>query len=428
MESATHRRGARPERAIGTDQTKKFVYVVEADGKPQFREVHLGALYDGMRVVQGDVKRGEHVVVDGLQRIQPGMTVAPAVLQVDAKGMPIFPPQGAAAHGATREAGREELTKRRMDISRFFIDRPRFAAVLSISIFLLGLLSIFRLPSPSIPRSRRRRSSCAPSFPAPTRASSPRPSRRRSRSRSTASRTCCTSSRRARRRQHDADGDLQDRHRSGGRGDGGAEPDQPRPAAPARIVRQIGVTTEKSSPNLTMVVHLVSPDNSRDALYLRNYGQLNVRDELLRIPGMGSVILFGAGDYAMRIWLDPAKLAARSITTGEVVAAIREQNAQVAAGTVGAPPRPRAPSSSSPSTRRVGSRAKSSSPTSSCAPSRRRAADPHPRPRPGRALGRLVLAAQPAQQQGSGGDRRLPGAGIERARRSRTTCARRWSG
>jgi len=78
-----------------------------------------------------------------------------------------------------------------------------------------------------------------------------------------------------------------------------------------------------------------------DALYLRNYGQLNVRDELLRIPGMGSVILFGAGDYAMRVWLDPSKLAARSITTGEVIAAIREQNAQVAAGTVGGPPSPK---------------------------------------------------------------------------------------
>ncbi|MDB5816984.1 MAG: transporter, hydrophobe/amphiphile efflux family protein, partial [Rhizobacter sp.] len=106
------------------------------------------------------------------------------------------------------------------------------------------------------------------------------------------------------------------------------------------IVRQIGVTTEKSSPNLTMVVHLTSPDNSRDALYLRNYGAINVRDELLRIPGMGSVQMFGAGDYAMRIWLDPSKLAARSITTGEVIAAIKEQNAQVAAGTVGAPPAP----------------------------------------------------------------------------------------
>ena len=85
-----------PERSIGTDQTKKFVYVVEADGKPQFREVRLGALADGMRVVQGGVKAGEHVVFDGLQRIQPGMTVAPQLLQVDAKGMPIVPPAGAA--------------------------------------------------------------------------------------------------------------------------------------------------------------------------------------------------------------------------------------------------------------------------------------------------------------------------------------------
>src|SRR5678816_4112617 len=90
-----------------------------------------------------------------------------------------------------------------------------------------------------------------------------------------------------------------------------------------------------------MVVHRVGTDGSHDALYLRNYGQLNVRDELLRIPGMGSVIMFGAGDYAMRIWLDPSKLAARSITSGEVIAAIREQNAQVAAGMVGAPPSPR---------------------------------------------------------------------------------------
>jgi len=90
-----------PERAIGTDQTKKFVYVVEADGKPQFREVHLGALADGMRVVQGSVKPGEHVVVEGLQRIQPGMTVAPQVLQVDDTGLPIAPPMpGAPAPAA----------------------------------------------------------------------------------------------------------------------------------------------------------------------------------------------------------------------------------------------------------------------------------------------------------------------------------------
>jgi multidrug efflux system membrane fusion protein len=95
-----------PDRAIGTDQTKKFVFVVGADGKPQFREVRLGALYDGMRVVQGDVKRGEHVVVDGLQRIQPGMTVAPQLLEVDAKGMPIFPAPGAPGKGEQKPAAK----------------------------------------------------------------------------------------------------------------------------------------------------------------------------------------------------------------------------------------------------------------------------------------------------------------------------------
>jgi RND family efflux transporter MFP subunit len=82
-----------PERAIGTDQTKKFVFVVGADGQPQFREVKLGALMEGMRVVgNGAVKPGENVIVDGLQRVIPGLPVAPQVLKVDAKGMPIFPP------------------------------------------------------------------------------------------------------------------------------------------------------------------------------------------------------------------------------------------------------------------------------------------------------------------------------------------------
>ncbi len=81
-----------PEQAIGTDQTKKFVYVVAADGKPQMREIKLGTQFEGMRAVQGKLQAGENIVVDGLQRVQPGMAVTPQVLQVDAKGMPIFPP------------------------------------------------------------------------------------------------------------------------------------------------------------------------------------------------------------------------------------------------------------------------------------------------------------------------------------------------
>jgi hydrophobe/amphiphile efflux-1 (HAE1) family protein len=103
-------------------------------------------------------------------------------------------------------------------------------------------------------------------------------------------------------------------------------------------VRDLGVTTLKSSPNLTLVVHLTSPDGRYDAQYLRNYATLNVRDVLARIQGAGDVQLFGGGDYAMRVWLDPQKLAARNLTAGDVVQAIREQNVQVAAGQIGAPP------------------------------------------------------------------------------------------
>jgi len=105
-------------------------------------------------------------------------------------------------------------------------------------------------------------------------------------------------------------------------------------------VRNLGVTTTKSSPDLTMVVHLYSPDNRYDTLYLRNYAVRNVRDVLARLPGMGDVQIFGGGDYAMRIWLDPQKLAALNMTAGDVINAVRAQNIQVAAGQIGAPPDP----------------------------------------------------------------------------------------
>jgi multidrug efflux pump len=103
-------------------------------------------------------------------------------------------------------------------------------------------------------------------------------------------------------------------------------------------VQRIGVTTDKASPDLTLVVHMISPNNRYDMLYLSNYAQLNVRDRLKRIDGVGDVQIFGAGSYSMRVWLDPEKLAALSMTAGDVVRALREQNVQVAAGQLGAPP------------------------------------------------------------------------------------------
>src|SRR5216110_1636376 len=103
-------------------------------------------------------------------------------------------------------------------------------------------------------------------------------------------------------------------------------------------VRRLGVTTVKQSPDLTLVVHLFSPDSSYNEIYVRNYAVLQVKDVLARIPGVGSVEAFGSGDYAMRVWLDPDKVAAKNLTASDVVNAIREQNVQVAAGAIGQQP------------------------------------------------------------------------------------------
>ena len=103
-------------------------------------------------------------------------------------------------------------------------------------------------------------------------------------------------------------------------------------------VRRLGITTIKSAPDLTMVVHLVSPNNRYDINYLRNYAVLNVKDRLARIDGVGQVQIFGGGEYSMRVWLDPQKVAQRGLSASDVVAAIRSQNIQAAAGVVGASP------------------------------------------------------------------------------------------
>ena len=105
-------------------------------------------------------------------------------------------------------------------------------------------------------------------------------------------------------------------------------------------VQRIGVVTEKATPDFLMVVHLVSPDSRYDMLYLSNFAHLQVRDQLTRIAGVGNAQVFGAGEYSMRVWIDPDKLAARQMTATDVVHAIREQNLQVAAGVLGAPPAP----------------------------------------------------------------------------------------
>ena len=226
-----------------------------------------------------------------------------------------------------------------MNFSRFFVDKPIFAAVLSIIVFVAGLISIFKLPVSEYPEVvppsvvvRAVYPGANPKVIAETVAAP------------------------LEEQINGVEGMLY--MSSQNTSDGalmltvtfkiGTDVDKAETAVQNRVqralprlpeeVRQIGVTTVKSSPNLTMVVHLVSPNGRYDDLYLRNYGVLNVKDQLARIPGMGDVQIFGAGDYAMRIWLDPQKVAGRGMTAGDVVDAIREQNVQVAAGVVGAAP------------------------------------------------------------------------------------------
>src|SRR5262245_31542779 len=109
------------------------------------------------------------------------------------------------------------------------------------------------------------------------------------------------------------------------------------PRLPADV-RQIGVTVAKSSPDLMMVVHLYSPDKSRDTLFISNYASLEITDQLTRVDGVGSITVFGVRDYAMRIWLDPDRLQALGLTTSDVTNALQGQNVQVASGVLNQPP------------------------------------------------------------------------------------------
>ncbi|MBB3934205.1 efflux RND transporter permease subunit [Aureimonas phyllosphaerae] len=226
-----------------------------------------------------------------------------------------------------------------MNISRFFVDRPVFAGVLSVMIFLGGLLSIFALPISEypevVPPSVVVRAAYPGANPAVIAETVATPLEEQING---VENMLYMSS------QATTDGTLQltVTFRIG------TDPDQAQQLVQNRVaqaeprlpeeVRRLGVSVVKSSPDLMLVVHLTSPNGRYDLTYLRNYALLNVRDRLARIDGMGQVQLFGSGDYSMRIWLDPEKTAARGLSANDVVTAIREQNVQAAAGVIGASP------------------------------------------------------------------------------------------
>ena len=226
-----------------------------------------------------------------------------------------------------------------MNISKFFIDRPVFAGVLSVLIVICGLLGMQALPISEYPEV------VPPSIV--VRAAYPGANPK------VIAETVATP---IEEEINGVEGMLY--MSSQATADGaltltvtfalGTDPDKAQQLVQNRVsqaeprlpeeVRALGITTKKSSPDLMMVVHLVSPDGRYDIKYLRNYAVINVKDRLAQISGVGDVQVFGSGDYAMRVWLDPQKVAEVGMSASDVVAAIREQNVQAAAGQIGAPP------------------------------------------------------------------------------------------
>ncbi|KZX86223.1 multidrug efflux RND transporter permease subunit [Oleiphilus sp. HI0009] len=226
-----------------------------------------------------------------------------------------------------------------MNFSQFFIVRPIFASVLSLLIFIAGLIAVFQLPITEYPEVVPPTVVVNASYPG----ANPE----------TMAETVATPLEQA---INGVEGMLY--MASQATSDGalsitvtfelGTNVDDAQVQVQNRVARAIprlpqdvqrlGVTTTKSSPDLTMVVHLLSPDDRYDMLYLSNFAKLKVRDELARLEGVGNAQVFGAGDYAVRIWLNPEKVAALGMTTTDVITSIREQNRQAAAGTIGAQP------------------------------------------------------------------------------------------
>ncbi|AMP12763.1 efflux RND transporter permease subunit [Collimonas pratensis] len=226
-----------------------------------------------------------------------------------------------------------------MNISKFFIDRPIFAGVLSILILLAGVIALFQLPIAEYPEVIPPSVIVHAQYPGanPKVIAEIVASPLEEQINGVENMLYMQS-------QANSDGNLTltVTFRLG------TDPDKAQQQVQNRVaqalprlpedVQRLGVTTIKSSPTNILFIHLVSPGNRYDMTYLRNYALINVKDRLERIPGVGQVPLYGGGDYSMRIWLDPQKVALHMMTASDVVNAIREQNVQVAAGVIGASP------------------------------------------------------------------------------------------
>ena len=344
-----------PQRAVQETQGQKTVLVVDQGDKVALRSVTLNERIGDLIIVTRGLEGGERVIVEGLQKVRPGMQVKPEA--APPAGTP--PAAGAADAGVgsaasagrgrrravdhAAESARGQAAGRRLGpMAQFFIGRPIVAIVIAILTVLLGTASLLKLAFEQYP------------FLAP-------PSIRVTATYPGASAVAVEQSVATPIEQEVNGVDKMIYMQSSNTSDGrmlldvsfevGVDQDTANvltqnrvTVAQARLPQEViqqGVTVKKQSPSILMVISVNSPGGSYDANFLINYCGINLRDQILRIPGIAQVDLFGGTDYGMRVWLEPNKLAKLGLTPADVISAIKEQNLQAPAGRVGGAPSPK---------------------------------------------------------------------------------------
>ena len=311
-----------PDTALGSDQGGRYVLVVNGDNVVEQRKVQIGPLDGGLRVIEDGLKPDDRVVIAGL-------------LRVDSR------PEGRSAAAEDRAAAARRPNRTGAMISKFFIERPVLSNVIAILMILIGGVALFNLPVAQYP------DVVPPTVQVTTRYPG-----------ASAKTVIDTVALPIEQQVNGVEDMLYMQSYSGADGTYtltvtfkiGTDLNFAQVLVQNRVssalsqlpqsVQNQGVTVQKKSTSILLFVTLTSPDATYDSLYLSNYATINLKDELSRLPGVGNVTVFGAGQYSMRVWLDPNKLQARGLMPQDVIQAIQQQSQQVTAGQVGAPPTP----------------------------------------------------------------------------------------
>ena len=300
-----------PDAALGSDLGGRYALIVSKDDVVEQRRIRPGPLVGHLRVIEDGLKPEDRVIIAGNQRAVPGLKVAPQPATIAPAPM----------------------------IARFFIDRPVLANVLSVVLVLLGIVALYKLPVAQYPDVVPPTVQVTARYPG-----------------ANAQTVIDTIALPIEQQVNGVEKMIYMQSISTSDGsytltvtfDIGTDLDFAQVLVQNRVsaamsalpqaVQAQGVNVQKKSTAILQIVTLTSPNGANDSLYLSNYATISLRDELSRLPGVGNVAVFGAGSYAMRIWMDPGQLQARGMVPADVIAAIQAQSRQVTAGQIGMPP------------------------------------------------------------------------------------------